>query len=83
MEVHDEARYAQVLRFPSKQELLRRFPPLVLGLFAIGFSIAISVRAELGIAPWDVLHQGIAKTAGVSIGVVVLLVHDAPEVMGE
>ena len=48
MEVHDEARYAQVLRFPSKQELVRRFPPLVLGVFAIGFSIAISVRAELG-----------------------------------
>jgi uncharacterized membrane protein YczE len=74
MEVHDEARYAQVLRFPSKQELVRRLPPLVLGLFAIGFSIAISVRAELGIAPWDVLHEGIAKAADISIGVVVMLV---------
>jgi uncharacterized membrane protein YczE len=71
---HGEARYAQVLRFPNRRELLRRFPPLVVGLFVIGFSIAISVRAELGLAPWDVLHQGIAKSAGISIGVVLMLV---------
>jgi uncharacterized membrane protein YczE len=70
----EEARYAQVLRFPNQRELLRRFPPLVVGLFVIGFSIAISVRAELGLAPWDVLHQGIAKSAGISIGVVLMLV---------
>src|SRR4029077_10688193 len=73
-EVHTEARYARVLRFPNKQELLRRLPPLVLGVFVIGFSIAISVRARLGLAPWDVLHQGIAKTANLSIGVVLVLV---------
>jgi uncharacterized membrane protein YczE len=72
--VGGEARYAQVLRFPNLRELLRRFPPLVVGLFLIGFSIAISVRAELGLSPWDVLHQGIAKSAGVSIGVVLVLV---------
>jgi len=70
----NEARYAQVLRFPNKRELVRRFPPLVAGLLLIGFSISISVRAELGVAPWDVLHQGIAKATGTSIGVVVVLV---------
>ena len=69
-----EARYAQVLRFPSRRELARRFPPLVAGLLVIGFSIAISVRAELGVAPWDVLHQGIAKSTHTSIGVVLVLV---------
>jgi uncharacterized membrane protein YczE len=70
----NEARYAQVLRFPSGRELARRFPPLVAGLLVIGFSISISVRAELGVAPWDVLHQGIAKATGTSIGVVLVLV---------
>lgn len=71
---HEEARYAQVLRFPNRREFVRRFPPLVAGLFIIGFSIAISVRAQLGVAPWDVFHQGVAKAANLSLGLVVVLV---------
>jgi uncharacterized membrane protein YczE len=70
----EDARYAQVLSFPSAAELRRRLPPLVLGLFVLGFAIAVSVRARLGVSPWDVLHQGIAHTTGVSFGVVVVLV---------
>jgi uncharacterized membrane protein YczE len=71
---HEDARYSQVLRFPTRRELVRRVPPLVAGLFLIGFSISISVRAELGVAPWDVLHQGIATATNISIGVVVVLI---------
>jgi len=71
---HDDARYAQVLRFPNRRELGRRFPPLVAGILIIGFSISISVRAQLGLAPWDVFHQGVAKALNLSIGVVVVLV---------
>ena len=71
---HEDARYAQVLRFPSRRQLVRRLPPLVAGLFLIGFSIAISVRAQLGVAPWDVFHQGVAKATNLSLGVVVVLV---------
>src|SRR5262249_197176 len=37
-------------------------------------AIAMSVRARLGVAPWDVFHQGIAKVAGLSFGLVVVLV---------
>jgi uncharacterized membrane protein YczE len=73
-ERHDDARYAQVLRFPSRREFARRFPPLVAGIVIIGLSISISVRAQLGLAPWDVFHQGVAKALGLSIGVVVVLV---------
>jgi uncharacterized membrane protein YczE len=71
---HDDARYAQVLRFPNRRELARRFPPLVAGIFVIGFSISLSVRAQLGLAPWDVFHQGVAKAVDLSLGVVVILV---------
>ncbi len=71
---HEDTRYSQVLRFPNRRELVRRFPPLIAGLLCIGFSISISVRAELGVAPWDVLHQGIAKATGTSIGLVLVVV---------
>jgi uncharacterized membrane protein YczE len=70
----DNARYAQVLSFPNASELRRRVPPLVAGLFVLGFAIAVSVRAQLGVAPWDVLHQGIAHRTGLSFGLVIVLV---------
>jgi uncharacterized membrane protein YczE len=70
----NSARYAQVLRFPNRQEFRRRFPPLVVGLLVLGFSIAFEVRAELGLAPWDVFHQGLAHSLDLSFGIVVVLV---------
>src|SRR5207247_5558053 len=70
----DESRYAQVLRFPNRRELARRFPPLVTGILIIGFSISISVRAQLGLAAWDVFHQGVAKAFGLSTRAVVVVV---------
>jgi len=70
----EDARYAQVLSFPSARELGRRLPPLVVGLFVLGFAISVSVRAELGVAPWDVFHQGLAAATGMSFGLVVVLV---------
>jgi uncharacterized membrane protein YczE len=69
----DDARFAQVLTMPSWRELRRRLPPLVAGLFVLGFAIAVSVRAQLGVSPWDVFHQGVAKKTGISFGVVVVL----------
>jgi uncharacterized membrane protein YczE len=71
---HDDARFAEVLRFPNAQELRRRLPLLVVGLAFLGLSIAISVRAELGLAPWDVFHQGVSKATHISLGVVIVLV---------
>ncbi len=70
----EDARYAQVVSFPSATELRRRMPPLVAGLFVIGFAISVSVRARLGVSPWDVLHQGLAHVAHLSFGLVVVLV---------
>jgi uncharacterized membrane protein YczE len=69
----DDARFGEVLAFPSARELRRRLPPLVLGLSLLGFAIAMSVRAELGVAPWDVFHQGVADATGLSFGLVVVL----------
>ncbi len=69
-----DARYAQVLSFPSSAELRRRLLPLVAGLFVLGLAISVSVRARLGVSPWDVLHQGLAHVTHVSFGLVVVLV---------
>jgi uncharacterized membrane protein YczE len=69
----DDARFAQVLTMPSWRELWRRLPPLIAGLFVLGFAIAVSVRARLGVSPWDVFHQGVAEKTGISFGLVVVL----------
>ena len=50
----------------------RRTLQLLLGLWLFGASVALLVRADLGLDPWDVLHQGIAGKTGVSIGLVVI-----------
>jgi uncharacterized membrane protein YczE len=52
----------------------RRLVQLFAGLLLYGVSLALVLRAGLGLAPWDVLHQGLAKRTGVSIGVVLIVV---------
>jgi uncharacterized membrane protein YczE len=52
----------------------RRIPQLAGGLFLYGFSMAMMIRANLGLDPWDVLHQGLARYLPVSFGTVTILV---------
>ena len=40
------------------------------GQLCYGLGICLLVRADLGLDPWDVLHQGISDRTGVSIGLV-------------
>ena len=53
---------------------VRRLPRLFAGLVICGVGIALMVRAGLGLAPWDVLHQGISNHTGIPIGTVGILV---------
>lgn len=41
---------------------------LLAGLSGYGLSMALFVRAGLGLDPWDVFHQGLAKHTGLTIG---------------
>lgn len=43
-------------------------PRLVLGLVLCGIAVAMMVEADLGLGPWDVLHQGVATRTPLSIG---------------
>jgi uncharacterized membrane protein YczE len=63
-----------VLPFPPPDERRRRLPRLLLGLVAFGAGIALMVRSNIGLGPWDVLHQGIANRTGIPIGTVGILV---------
>lgn len=42
---------------------------LLVGLTGYGFSMALMVRAGLGLDPWDVFHQGLAGRTGMTIGI--------------
>jgi uncharacterized membrane protein YczE len=46
---------------------------LVGGLILFGASLALLVRADLGLDPWDVFHQGLSVASGVPIGVCTIL----------
>ncbi len=50
--------------------LFRRLLALYAGLWMYGFSMAVMIRAGLGLDPWDVFHQGIARHVPVSFGTV-------------
>lgn len=54
--------------------LIRRGVQLLGGLLLFGTSIAMVVKARLGLGSWDVLHQGLSHTLGWSFGVTVIAV---------
>jgi uncharacterized membrane protein YczE len=56
------------------RRLPRRLTQLYLGLLLYGFSDGLLVRSELGLAPWDVFHQGLARVTGIRIGWWVIVV---------
>lgn len=43
------------------------------GLACFGIGIAFFVRADLGLPPWDVFHQGVSERSGLSLGVVLII----------
>lgn len=73
----DEARSARrrgtACRIPNGA-MMTRVVQLLVGLWLFGASVAFLVRADLGLDPWDVLHHGISRRTGVSIGIVVVAV---------
>lgn len=52
----------------------RRLLQLFLGLTTAGVGLALGVRAELGLGPWDVLHQGLGERLDKPIGTMVIAV---------
>lgn len=51
-----------------KREFLIRWSAFFVGIAVMAFGIALTIRAELGIAPWDVLHIGLMLNFGLTVG---------------
>jgi uncharacterized membrane protein YczE len=56
-----------------RDRLIERVLRCLAGLVLCGVGIATIIAAHLGVAPWDVLHQGISDRIGLPIGTVILL----------
>lgn len=66
-----EVSTSTVTPVPSRR-LGRRLVQLYVGLLLFGVSVGLLVRSELGTMPWTVLDQGVARTTGLPLGVVVV-----------
>ena len=54
--------------------LPRRIAQLLGGLFLFGLAIAMMLRGALGVAPWDVLGQGVVLLSGLNFAIVTIVI---------
>lgn len=62
-----------VRRPVTSRTRIHRLVLLYSGLVLAGVGFALFMVADLGLNPWDVLHQGISERTGLSIGTVVII----------
>src|SRR3954464_12741937 len=70
--MEDNANHAYAADTPMHRPV-RRLAQLYAGLVLYGASMALQIRAGLGLDPWDVFHQGVADRTGMSFGTVVIV----------
>ena len=58
---------------PPDASLARRLGTLAAGLPLVSVGVALTIRAELGVAPYDVLSTGIVALSGLGIGIAAML----------
>ena len=58
----------------ARDRLGHRLMRLLVGLVLYGVSLSLLVLARLGIDPWDVFQQGLARHTGIPIGTWVIIV---------
>lgn len=74
----EERQVLGLQRMPPRQQLRagrlpRRLTQLMVGLTIFGFSMAMLIRAGLGMIPWDVFHYGVATHVPLSFGTIAIL----------
>jgi uncharacterized membrane protein YczE len=51
------------------ERLSRRLVHLIVGLVLFGVGIGLMLQSRLGVPPWDVLHQGLSRQFGSTVGI--------------
>ncbi len=46
-----------------------RYVMFILGLFIGAFGFVLTIKANMGVAPWDTFHIGLQRTFGLTIGI--------------
>jgi uncharacterized membrane protein YczE len=59
------------------ERLARRISQLIIGLVLFGMGIGLMLQSGLGVPPWDVLHQGLARQFGLTVGIWSIIVSAA------
>ena len=52
--------------------VLRRWVRFITGLVIYGFGIYLTIHADIGVMPWDMLHLGLAERTGIRYGTIVM-----------
>ncbi|MGL5380138.1 YczE/YyaS/YitT family protein [Clostridium sp.] len=55
-------------------QLIKKMPRLIFGFIMCSFAVAFMINANIGLSPWDVLHEGIAKKLGITMGTSTIVV---------
>ena len=50
------------------KQILRKLVRLSIGIFLYAVGIVLTINANLGLAPWDVFHQGMTKIINITMG---------------
>lgn len=56
------------------KHFIKRIVLLLVGLVLFSLGIVITIKANIGYAPWEVFHVGLAITTGLSIGTISIII---------
>ena len=45
---------------------------IAFGLFIFAIGVVMTINANLGLSPWDVFHEGLSKTIGITMGTAII-----------
>src|SRR5690606_12801122 len=66
------------LLIPARGPMLtKRFTNLMVGLVLFGVGIGMMLQSEMGVSPWDVLHQGLTNRFGLTVGIWSIIISGA------